>query len=232
MFGFGELSRVLKPLELRQHKFDCFTDDCIYLGTVRDGRGIRFLRLSNRKVYVRNDMVVTQGVMPYRSVGGLKTALQVKSIDAADLDIMFNVRWDEHEDGNVNNNTVANTEAGRDTAQQGLRNKTVDTTPLPLLLQGRDTTDTDQGSTEHAQPTTPVSTAHTPSRYVIRRSVKCYAPRVGALTRWCNHTTQPQLQSFQAQGIIISGPQEWARQPGVLSPSEEDGGSLAGQSLS
>ena len=94
MFGFGELSRVLKPLELRQHKFDCFTDDCIYLGTVRDGRGIRFLRLSNRKVYVRNDMVVTQGVMPYRSVGGLKTALQVKSIDAADLDIIFNVRWD------------------------------------------------------------------------------------------------------------------------------------------
>ena len=154
---------MLKPLELRQHKFDCFTDDCIYLGTVRDGRGIRFLRLSNRKVYVRNDMVVTQGVMPYRSVGGFKTALQVKSIDAADLDIMFNVRWDEHEDGNVNNNTVANTEAGRDTAQQGLRNKTVDNTPLPLLLQGRDTTATDQGSTEHAQANTPVSTAHTPA---------------------------------------------------------------------
>ena len=108
-------------------------------------------------------MVVTQGVMPYRSVGGLKTALQVKSIDAADLDIMFNVRWDEHEDGNVNNNTVANTEAGRDTAQQGLRNKTVDNTPLPLLLQGRDTTATDQGSTEHAKANTPVSTAHTPA---------------------------------------------------------------------
>ena len=71
-----------------------------------------------------------------------------------------------------------------------------------------------------------------PLCYVIRRSIKCYAPRVGALTRWCNHTTQPQLQSLQAQGTIISEPQEWARQPGVFSSSEDDGGSLAGQSLS
>ena len=111
-------------------------------------------------------MVVTQGTMPYRSVGGLKDSLQkslqVKSVDAEDLEIMFNVRWDEHEDGNTANSMVL-TEDGRDTTQQGLRSKTIDNTPVPLRFPGNDsdTTTMDQG-TEHAQAMTPVSTAHTP----------------------------------------------------------------------
>ena len=54
-------------------------------------------------------------------------------------------------------------EAGRDTAQQGSRNRTFDNTPVPLQLQGQTRTVTNQGSTEHAQATTPVSTAHTPT---------------------------------------------------------------------
>ena len=49
---FGLLARVLLPLELRKHKFHTYTEDCVYLGICPEGKGTRFLRLSNRQVCV------------------------------------------------------------------------------------------------------------------------------------------------------------------------------------
>ena len=37
----------------------------------RDGRGVRFLRLKDKRVFARQDVVVHQDTMPFRGVGGL-----------------------------------------------------------------------------------------------------------------------------------------------------------------
>ena len=112
LYQFGILCRVLKPLEKRQHKFDTYSEDCVFLCNVRDGRGVKFLRLSNKTVYTRNDMVVVQGKMPFRSVGGLKESptLQINSANAANLDLLYNARWDE-EDEDDQTPTPNNTQA-------------------------------------------------------------------------------------------------------------------------
>ena len=90
---FGCLCRVLKPLELRKHKFDTYTEDCVYLGLCPHGHGTRFLRLSNSKVYVRDDCVVYNDVMPFRSTGGKGSPLNVLTSSAA----MHDVFWDQEE---------------------------------------------------------------------------------------------------------------------------------------
>ena len=61
---------------------------------------VKFLRLADMKVHTRNDMVVVQGKMPFRSVGGLKDTptLQINSANAADMERVLRVRWDEEED--------------------------------------------------------------------------------------------------------------------------------------
>ena len=90
---FGCLCRVLKPLELRKHKFDAYTEDCCYLGPCPLGKGTRFVRLSNSKVYVRDDCVVYNDVMPFRSTGGKGSPLSVRLSSAAEHDVF----WDQDE---------------------------------------------------------------------------------------------------------------------------------------
>ena len=44
---------------------------CLSIFRRRDGRGVRFLRLKDKRVFARQDVVVHQDTMPFRGVGGL-----------------------------------------------------------------------------------------------------------------------------------------------------------------
>ena len=102
IFRFGCLVRVLLPLELRKHKFDTYTEDCVYLGPCPLGKGTRFLRLKNMQVYVRDDCVVYGDILPFRSVGGKGAAVQIDSRSAANNDILMSVAWDDDEPSTSN----------------------------------------------------------------------------------------------------------------------------------
>ena len=85
---FGCLCRVLKPLELRKHKFDVHAQDCVYLGPAENG--IHCYNLRDKKAVVRNDCVVYDAIMPFRSMGGSTAPLNVRKATAEE----HSVFWD------------------------------------------------------------------------------------------------------------------------------------------
>lgn len=99
LFRCGCKARVLLPLELRKHKFDTYTEDCVYLGPCPEGRGTRFIRLKNMTVYVRQDCVVYPEIMPFRSMGGqgCTVPLSGTGTSAAQDRMIHMAAWDDED---------------------------------------------------------------------------------------------------------------------------------------
>ena len=66
------------------------------MGVCPDGRGVRFLRLKDKRVFTRQDVVVHQDTMPFRGVGGLvkSPTFHVNATAVPDADLIMSVRWD------------------------------------------------------------------------------------------------------------------------------------------
>ena len=87
-FRFGCLLKMLKPLEIRCHKFDVHAEDYVNLGPCPRGRGTRALCVRTKRVHVRDDVVCYPDVMPFRSMGGSRVH------DKLAAEVAPSITWD------------------------------------------------------------------------------------------------------------------------------------------